>query len=236
MSERFYKPGCRAGEHVFLEGDEATHLTRVMRAKVGDLVVLFDGEGREFDAEITENHGKKVCLKVGDAREITRMGAHEVIIASAVPKGHRMDHLVELCSAFGVSRLIPMDTARSVASAVEAGPSKRARWDRITVEIAKQCGRNVLMRITPKSFADVLSDPEMGRMKLLATTAGDAQPVRGVLPAKESMTALVGPEGGFTPEEVAAALQAGYRPVSLGKAILRIEHAVGAIAAIMSCE
>jgi len=232
MSERFFRPDCRAGEIVFLEGKEAIHLVRVMRAHVGDVVVLFDGRGREFDAEVVEKRATKVAVRLGSCREVPRMPPHGVTIAVTVPKGHRMDHLVELCAAFGVSRLIPMDTARSVASALRAGEGKKERWRRIAVETAKQCGRNVLMDITPMAFADVLAGCEPNALKLIATKSGGARSAREVLPAGAPVVALVGPEGGFTAEELARALAAGFAPVELGEATLRIEHAAAALAAL----
>lgn len=232
MSERFYMPDCRSGETLCLEGDEAAHLAKVMRARPGDRIILFDGRGREYDAEMTEKRGTKVRLRVGNCREISRMPPFEMTISAATPKGHRMDHLVELCAAYGVRRLIPMDTARSVAAALQAGDEKQARWRRIAVETAKQCGRNLLMDITPMRFADVLAVPDPSALKLIAVKNGNAQPAREVLPAEAPVMALVGPEGGFTGEEVARAKAANFAPVSLGEATLRIEHAAAALAAL----
>jgi len=232
MSHRFYCPECRPASEVTLQGDQAAHLAKVLRAKPGQVVTLFDGKGNEFAAEVISAGRKAVRLRADAGRFLPRMPRLPLTIASAVPKGHRMDHLIELCAAYGVSRLAPIDTERSVASARNASDAKRERWERIVVETAKQCGRNVLMEINPMDLDDVLQAPGQGELRLVAAPGGVGRSVREALPAQKAVLALIGPEGGLADEELNRALAAKFQPVGLGEAILRIEHAAAALAAI----
>jgi 16S rRNA (uracil1498-N3)-methyltransferase len=232
MSERFFLAAPPHDGRAVLTGDEARHLVRVLRARVGDEVCVFAGTGMEWPARIVQIGRDEVELDVGAARPDAVEGP-PLVIAVALPKGERQKWLIEKLTELGVARLVPLVTARGVA---EATPAAIARLRRTVIEASKQCGRNTLLEIAaPATPAELFARLEPGTWPLVADPAG---PPLATIPRPASpgaILALVGPEGGFTPEEVAAAVAAGSTPASLGPHVLRIETAAIAAAAALSC-
>lgn len=225
MSERFYVESTPSGGRATLAGDEARHLARVLRAKPGDTVTLFDGRGGAWTARVAAVGRDRVDLDVGDALPPNPPPRAAVTIAVALPKGDRQKWLVEKLAELGVESLVPLTTTRGVAEATEAA---RARLERGVIEACKQCGRDTLMTIhAPASLADAIASAGAETTVLLADPAG---PPLDEPPAGATLV-LVGPEGGFTPEEIDAATTRGARRVSLGRHVLRIETAAIAAAA-----
>lgn len=233
MSERFFLDTPPADGRATLTGDEARHLARVMRAAVGDSVELFDGRGGAWQAEVTRLGRQEVELAILATRlpaEPHAPAATTLTIAAALPKGDRQKWMVEKLTELGATRLVPLATTRSVA---EATPSALARLRRQVLEACKQCGRNTLLEIAePQSLAEVCDSHETGTLGLLTDPAG---PAAGDLLTQPptSILALIGPEGGFTPEEQQRALDSGFKAVRLGPHILRVETAAVALAAVV---
>jgi len=232
MAERFFVTPPIAGERAALADDEARHLTSVMRAKVGDEVVLFDGSGTEFAARITSLHKHAVELTILERREISRELAFDLTLAVALPKGERQKWLIEKVTELGVRRFVPLITERGVAQPTEAALD---RLRRAVIEASKQCGRNRLMEIgEPRSASECFAQGSAEAIRIVADSSGEslaAQPWFAARAAATPVIAAVGPEGGFSKEEVAAALAVGWKPVSLGSRILRVETAAIALAA-----
>lgn len=229
MSERFFLATPPQGTSALLEGDEARHLTRVLRAKVGDTVALFDGRGHAWEARVAGIGRDRVTLTLGNALPATPPPSVPVTLAVALPKGDRQKWMVEKLTELGVSRLVPLITTHGVA---EATDSARSRLERGVIEACKQCGRDTLMEIgVAASISDLLAKAPAGTRFLLADPHG--QPPEAVLAANPTaaILVLVGPEGGFTAEEVSAAEAAGCDRVTFGRHILRIETAAVAAAA-----
>lgn len=216
---------------VELEGSEAHHLLHVLRAKVGDRIGLFNGQGDEAIAEIVEVRKRSVQLRINDCWTTPR-DTSELILATALPKGDRADWLIEKATELGASRIIPLRTARSV---VEPRESKLHRLEQIAVAACKQSGRSRLPRLdslTPLS--DVLREfSQTSASRLLLADPRAEQSLGEFLKSHNDLpttiVALIGPEGGFTSEEHAAALASDAISVRLGANILRIETAALAI-------
>jgi len=218
------------GSRAVLTGPTFHHAARVMRLRPGDLVTLFDGEGNEWIARVT---------RVGSQRleaEILRAGSGAeapiaVVMLQAVLKGERMDWLVQKCGEIGVARLIPMLTERTIARIPpDRALARRQRWQRISDSAAEQCGRSRPMVVeeitTLGQAAGGLAEADLGlvphegeRSRGLRELLGDAD-VRA-----KSVAIAIGPEGGFSEEEVGALTAAGGVCVSLGPRILRSETA-----------
>ena len=232
MSERFFLEPPPADGRATLTGDEARHLTRVMRAAVGDSLELFDGRGGAWQAEVMRLGRQEVELAI--LAEIPAAEPHTattLTIAAALPKGDRQKWMVEKLTELGAARLVPLSTARSVA---EATPSALNRLRRQVIEACKQCRRNTLLEIAePQSLAEACDSRGAGTLGLLTDPAG---PPAGRLltPPPTSILALIGPEGGFTPEERQRALDSGFTAIRLGPHILRVETAAIAIAAVVA--
>lgn len=227
MSERFFLSMPPRDGRAVLAGDEARHLARVMRCTVGDEVVVFDGSGTSWRARVASIGRDEVGLDLGESMTAPRPTRVPLTLAVALPKGERQKWLVEKLTELGVERLVPLATTRGVA---EATPAAVERLSRGVIEACKQCGRDALMQIGgPKGVAEVVGDAGSGRVLLVADR--DGVPLEEIATAGNLVVALVGPEGGFTAEELATVEAAGGRRVSLGPHVLRVETAAIALAA-----
>jgi 16S rRNA (uracil1498-N3)-methyltransferase len=232
MSDRFFVNEPLASDHATLAGDEARHLTAVMRASLGDEITLFDGTGLEYVGRIAAIHKSTVELTIIQRREISRELNFSLTLAVALPKGDRQKWLVEKATELGVTSITPLITERGVAQPTE---SALDRLRRTVIEASKQCGRNRLLEIAPPAPAgEFFAAAPPSTIRLLADPAGES--LTAVMnPSSDAVIAAIGPEGGFTPAEVAAATASGWKPVSLGARILRVETAAIALAAYVSC-
>jgi 16S rRNA (uracil1498-N3)-methyltransferase len=216
MADRFYINSPLDLGPVRLSGPEAHHLAVVCRLRAGDRICLFNGDGREYRAVIASADKRQVSLEVEAADAPARERPFPLEVAAPLPKGDRAQFLVEKLTELGVTTFVPLTTRRSVSR-----EAKLERLERYVIEASKQCGRNVLMRVLP--YADWESycrREDLPAMRLLAHVGGTED-----LPAGQAMAAAVGPEGGFTEEEVEGARQAGWRVVGLGPRVLRVETA-----------
>ncbi|QDU26390.1 Ribosomal RNA small subunit methyltransferase E [Anatilimnocola aggregata] len=231
MSERFFIEPPIVGDRALLTGSEVHHLAGVMRAKVGDEITLFDGSGCEFTGRIELLKKDRCELAIVARQEISREPAIAVIAGVALPKGDRQKWLVEKITELGVTELVPLLTTRGV---VQPGEQAASRLKRSVIEASKQCGRNRLLEIgTPVRAQDWFVQVPASETRLLADPAG--VPLANALSSNSPtrVYVAVGPEGGLTAEEVAAAKSAGWQSVSLGRSILRIETAAIAFAACL---
>jgi 16S rRNA (uracil1498-N3)-methyltransferase len=226
MSARYFVESPVTSDRAVLAGAEAHHFLYVMRAREGTRATLFDGSGWEFDAVVERTGRSEIELAIVGRREIDREAPIAVTLGVALPKGDRQKWLVEKVVELGVARLVPLETERGVAQPVE-NALKRLR--RAVIEASKQCGRNRLMEIAePRAWQAFLAESAPAACRLVAHPR--QEPWRGPLPM-ESAVLAIGPEGGFTDEELALAIAGQWQPVDLGPRILRVETAAIALAA-----
>jgi 16S rRNA (uracil1498-N3)-methyltransferase len=227
MSERFYVNCPIATGMLVLTGPEAHHLATVLRARPGDAVCLFNGDGAEYGATIAEVHKKQVTLEVSSRRNPKRELEFRLEVAAPLPKGDRGDFLIEKLTELGVSRFVPLRTGRSI---VHPRETRIDKLERAVIESSKQCNRNVLMEIGPlTSWDDYCSNSELPLVKFLGHPGGE--PISSAELGAD-LAVAVGPEGGFTDEEVSAATIAGWRAIDLGPRVLRVETAALALAVL----
>jgi 16S rRNA (uracil1498-N3)-methyltransferase len=226
MADRFYVNHELAPGPVLLEGPEAHHLRMVCRLRPGDPICLFNGNGREYPAQITSLDRRGVVLEVEGAATPARELGFRLEVAAALPKGDRAQFLVEKLTELGATDFVPLTTDRSVVHPREA---KLEKLERHVIEASKQCGRNVLLRVhslTPwVEYCRRLGLPEQ---RLLGHPGGT--PLAGGLP--QDIALAVGPEGGWTDAEVETGRAAGWQPVGLGPRILRVETAALVLATL----
>jgi 16S rRNA (uracil1498-N3)-methyltransferase len=229
VAERFYCPEPPAEGRATLVGDDARHLALVRRLKVGQVVELFDGRGSAYRAEIREIGRDRVELAVGE-RLPERTAACELTLATAVPKGERFDWLVEKATELGVARLVPLRTIRSV---VDPRAAKLERLRKVVIEASKQCGRSRVMELgRPMEWGEYL-EAESAPVRLLAHPGGRPAAAWPRAPRGGRAALVIGPEGGFTEEEVEPAISLGWTAVDLGPTILRVETAGLAASAVV---
>ncbi len=226
MEKRFFCALLPETVEVILDGPEAHHLAKVMRLPVGERVALFNGVGIVATADITAIGKRHVTLTVCERQ--TFPPPPSLTLAVAVPKGDRFDWLVEKATELGVARLIPLRTTRGV---VDPRDTKLDRLRQLIIEACKQSRRPWLMELAPvQDFSSLLTTPSP---LLLADPSGviwreEWQRVS----VHEDTIIAIGPEGGWTEEELAAATVAGVKRIALGDNILRIETAAIAVAAL----
>jgi 16S rRNA (uracil1498-N3)-methyltransferase len=258
----FLPPERLTGERVALDDEPHRYLTRVLRLGPGDALVVFDGQGGEIDARIEAATGRGTTLLLG-ARRTVAPPPRRLALMQAVPRGERMDLVVQKTTELGLGRLLPVWTARTVVQGPHGdddadGGARLRRWRKIAQEAARQCGRADLPVIEPPraltaalaALGEQATDeratderapgerapgeqaPPPGLRLLLwegAQASGAAAvPLRQALAdaaAHPTVTLLVGPEGGFAPDEAEAARAAGFLPVGLGPLVLRSETA-----------
>lgn len=224
MSEQYFVQNI-LGDSATLYGDEAHHLGKVMRKRVGDSVVLFDGNGCEYTAKIDAVAKDKIELTLLDKKEFPRENTRRLTIAVALPKGDRQKWLIEKLTELGCDCVIPLETQRSVAEATE---SALIRLNRQILEATKQCARRYLMRLEkPMSLADLDSYADPETLKCVAHPE-NSQPFFSVAQAN-SLIVAIGPEGGFSDNEIDWLKERNWQSVSLGDTILRVETAALAV-------
>ncbi|HEX6963374.1 MAG TPA: RsmE family RNA methyltransferase [Lacipirellula sp.] len=232
MARRCFSEEPIAGPQATLAGTEAHHLLHVLRATSGMQVVLFDGSGAEFDAEVAKCKRSTVELHVLKRREVSRELTFSLSLGVALPKGDRQRWIVEKATELGVTRLVPLVTERSE----KLGSEKLTRY---VIEASKQCGRNRLMEIAPaQQWTDWLASREdaswSGPVRAwVAHPSGRGLAASDIGQPRPTLIAI-GPEGGLTDGEVAEATAAGWELIGLGPRILRIETAAVALAAVLS--
>ena len=217
-----------------LTGEEARHCSNVLRCTVGERVAVFDGNGNEAGGSIASVSHSEVVVDV-QTREATPRPPVEVSLCQAVPKGKNMDLIVQKATELGASRIVPLLSDRTVVRLdSDEIEKKRAKWQRVALEACKQCGQNWLPEVVaPVAVMDFLRsssgagdslpliaaiDERAGSLKeILADSGADFSP--------SSASIMIGPEGDFTPAELDAAINTGFRPMSLGPIVLRSETA-----------
>jgi 16S rRNA (uracil1498-N3)-methyltransferase len=243
LTRVFVEGALIPGSLVELPRDTAAHLARVLRARSGDELVVFNGDGREFTGAIEAVSGLRVSASIGAARSIDRESPFQLTLVQCVPRGDRMDFIVQKATELGVVRVVPVLSQRSVVrlDATQAA-SKQAHWRAVAVSACEQCGRNRLPSVEPPqpllSYLGAMA-PRAGTDRMLRLvleperarqTQREARIIDSEAPAASGAQIAIGPEGGFTPDELEAFDLSAFSRVRLGPRVLRTETA--AIAAI----
>ena len=213
----------------------ATRHVQVLRLQPGSGIVLFNGEGGEFDAVVERIGRSEVSVSVMAHRVVEREAVREVHLAVGVPANERMDWLVEKATELGVAGIQPLTTQRSVVRLEgERAEKKRVHWEAIAIAACEQCGRNRIPAIQPVAMVDAwLHKRPTGQAGMLLSLSAGAVDLRDAAPREGAIVFLSGPEGGLSPQEEEAARAAGFAPVSLGARVLRAETAaLAALAAL----
>jgi 16S rRNA (uracil1498-N3)-methyltransferase len=237
-----WDPGALA-----LTESEAHHARDVLRMKVGEKLVLFNGQGREITAEIADLRGDEIQLKKLHEAETPLMRCR-IVLGQAIPKGKNIELIVQKAVEIGAAEIAPIISDRTIVQVdSESATQKQTKWQQIAIEAAKQCGQNWLPRVrTPKKLAELFSAAaeQSFDLRLIGSLQPDAQHLKNILAdyssehkrRPRSVLMLVGPEGDFTPAELSLARRHGCQPITLGPIILRVETAALYCLSILSYE
>jgi 16S rRNA (uracil1498-N3)-methyltransferase len=238
---RFFAEKICTGPLILSEA-ESHHAARVQRLSAGNWVELFDGKGTWGRGKITKTERRNITIEVDAVGYSDDKPTISLTIATAIPKTARQNVLFEKCTELGVSTIVPLVTTRSV---VNPRPNSIEKWNRVTIEAAKQCGRNRIPTITaPASLEESISRLADTRLKCLAHPCNAGASLGRLLMENVSrddndhdsvsLAVWIGPEGGWSDEEIALASDSEMTKVSLGPYILRLETAVIAAAAVVA--
>lgn len=217
-----------------ISGTDAHHLRAVLRLRPGDALTAIDENGQAFQAELVSYETETAQVRLLAPETLLREAKLSVYLVQGIAKGEKMDWIIQKAVELGATGIIPLDAARSIVKlAAEKGQSRRQRWQRIAAEAAKQCCRLQVPEVFPVTkLSELWTLLPVGCVCLLcdeAAAQGEALPgLKHELRSLSSPSAValfVGPEGGFSREEVLAATAQGARRVSLGPRILRTETA-----------
>lgn len=240
MSRFFIPKGSVKGNNIHINGDEAHHILDVMRLKVLDKVVTFDGTGKEYVGFIKDAGKKSLVVEVVETRLPLTKEYSRVTLMQAIPKKDKMDYIVEKATELGVFSIVPVVTKRTIP---DWGQSKtRAnteRWRKIALEAAKQCGRRDIPEIREGvDFGSALKRSGDYDLALIAALCDGSITLKAALAGFKGGTiaVAVGPEGDFTPDEVKMAKEARFKLVSLGSRILKSDTAGLALLSVLNYE
>lgn len=217
---------------------EAHHIRDVMRLKKGDIVDIFDGEGREFSCFIEEMKKEEVIIKIKEELAPKSDAPFNITLYQAVPKKTKMDFIVEKTVELGVGRIAPVITDRTVPD-MKDFTKKVERWKRIAMASSKQCGRRILPVISDVTdFKSALIDSKQKDLTIFASLDKETKPLKDILRgvAQKNIAVFIGPEGDFSPREVSMAKESGCDMCSLGRLVLKSETAAIYILSCLSYE
>lgn len=222
------------GDITRIEGADARHIAGSLRVTPGEQLTLCNGKGLDFSCTVTAVEREAVTLTVDAATPSTAEPTLAVTLYMGLPKGDKMEQIIQKSVELGVSAIVPVTTHRSIVRLDgKDAAKKQARWQKIAHEAAGQSGRGILPVVeTPLTWKQALTRLEKGRT-LLCYEGGGAPLGTLVSPADTALNLVVGPEGGFDPAEVAAVTAVGGQIATLGPRILRCETAPTAALAVL---
>ncbi|MPY86601.1 MAG: 16S rRNA (uracil(1498)-N(3))-methyltransferase [Luteitalea sp.] len=222
---RFFAPDIRSDDpRLTLSATESQHLARVLRLGAGDRVRVFDGRGGEYDAAIEVVSHRATVLRLEGTVSPLSEALVPVTLAQALLKGDSMDAVIRDATMLGVTRIVPMITNRTNVAMRRVTTGKaRGRWQRVALASAKQCGRAYVPLIEPTESLDVVLKSEAGLRLVLAEPALHAPRTRLPQPDARGAVLIVGPEGGWAPDEIELAHIHGWVSWSIVPWILRAE-------------
>lgn len=228
---RIYVPTALMPDNeVLLPESGASHLVRVLRLREGASIIVFDGAGREHQAEISRINGHQVSVRVGAQIVGTTESPLHITLVQGVSRGERMDWTLQKATELGVSNIAPVFTTRSVVRLDDKQAEKKLEhWRAVVIGACEQSGRNVVPAVqTPLSLRSYLTQSNDGkpkdRMRFVLSPNAPVS-LAGLTNLSGDVELLIGPEGGLDDDEVILAEQAGFTPVRLGPRVLRTETA-----------
>lgn len=226
MANFFIDKSAIDGSTARITGEEAGHISRVLRMRPGDELTLCDGEGMFYDAAISDIQGGEVVAEISRQYPAPTEPKVKITLFQGIPKNPKLEFIVQKATEIGIVRVVPMNTTRAVAKLEKE--NKVQRLQKIAAEAAKQSHRGIVPEVSaPVPFEKAVEMAAEAGLAIIPYEEENRQSLRDFLRGKEteSLAILIGPEGGFEESEVALAKEKGIVPVTLGPRILRTETA-----------
>lgn len=239
MHRFFAEPSAIGEKEIRLTGPDVNHIRKVLRMREGEEILISDGQGRDFHCRIEAIEEEEVTARILWVLDGNAELAFDITLFQGLPKGDKMEFIIQKCVELGVARIVPVNTKRTIVKLdAKKEQARIKRWSGISESAAKQSGRGRIPEVTGvKSFAEALEEAKKLNMCLIPyELARDMAQTRKVLSSIKpgmSVGIFIGPEGGFEEEEVEQAEAAGARPITLGRRILRTETAGMAVLAML---
>lgn len=221
-------------DEAIIKGEDAKHIEKSLRMTVGEKITLCDCLGNDYLGEISQMGADFVRVKIIEIQKSFAEPTVNVTLCQGLPKNDKMDWIIQKSVELGVSQIQPMETSRCVSRPDQKAAEKKiARWQKIALEAAKQSGRGMIPKVESiVSFKEAVQNAE-GK-KVLFYEGGGEKIQTLLSPQDQKVTIFIGPEGGFSQEEVQTVTESGGVPATLGPRILRTETApLAALTAIM---
>ncbi len=239
MHRFFVEPSQIREKEIVITGPDVNHIRNVLRMRAGEELLAADGQGSEYRCILRELQDSEIraeiCRKLSGSAELPS----RITLFQGLPKSDKMDLIIQKCVELGVFRIVPVTTKRTVVKLdAKKEESRRKRWTAVSESAAKQSGRGIIPEISGvRGFKEAVEEAgELDVCLIPYEKAEDMARTREILsgiPAGASIGVFIGPEGGFEEEEVREAMEAGARPITLGRRILRTETAGMAVLAML---
>lgn len=239
MHRFFVEPSQIGEKEIVITGPDVNHIRNVLRMRAGEELLAADGQGSEYRCILRELQDSEIraeiCRKLSGSAELPS----RITLFQGLPKSDKMDFIIQKCVELGVFRIVPVTTKRTVVKLdAKKEESRRKRWTAVSESAAKQSGRGIIPEISGvQSFREAVE--EAGELDVClipyekAENMARTREILSGIPAGASIGVFIGPEGGFEEEEVREAMEAGARPITLGRRILRTETAGMAVLAML---
>ena len=218
---------------VIISGTDYKHIVKVLRLKPGDNITLFDTNSTEYYGQIREVGKRDIIVDIERSEHVNTESPIEITLLQGLPKGDKMDYIIEKATELGISKIVPVITERAQIR----DRDRKKRWDRIALEASKQCGRtNPAIIENTLDFADALnvySKNELAVILHVNTQLSVKSHIKNSLQVPQSIVLFVGPEGGFTDNEVLLGNKMGFISLGLGPRVLRTETASIAVLSVL---
>ena len=223
------------GNTAVITGEDVLHIRKVLRLGPGDRIMVCDGKGTEYTADIAGVGADRVECLLSDARPCVTESEHRVTLLQAVPKSGKMETIIQKCVELGAVRIVPVLTKRCVSRPDEKSSKKKnERYNKIALEAAQQSGRGIVPEVGELIPLEQAAKDDSSDIKIVFYEGG-GEPLKTLVDKDaKSVSIYIGPEGGFEKDEVELLVSGGAKPATLGKRILRTQTApVAALSAIM---
>lgn len=216
-------------------GEDVAHISKVLRMSPGESIVVCDGNGNDYDAEIASITKTEVTARIIRSYVCDAEPSVSVTLYQALPKQGKMEYIIQKTTELGIAKIVPVYTKRCVVKPSD----KSERWNKVALSAAKQCGRGVVPEVSQTiSFDQAIKEMQGFDCALMPYECEQQNKLKSVLKDNEykTVSVFIGPEGGFDLSEVEKAVNAGVKTVTLGKRILRTETAASAVLPIIMYE